>query len=138
MTFDEASKAIKRGDLSLLRDKLENGLPPDLSNRFSWTILMIAAMTGNTRIGTLLIERGADVDKQNKFGQTALVLAIMTGHPSFVRILLRSGANLDLDGTPIETDLNWAEKYCGISKEQAENIRNVLEAERRLRESTGY
>ena len=97
---------------------------------------MIAAMTGNTRIGLQIIEKGADVDKENKFGETALELAITKGHPSFVRILARAGANLDLNGRPVEIHLNWAEKYCGVSKEQAENIRNVLKAERKLREST--
>jgi len=135
MTFDEAFKAIKRANIVPLRHALASGLNPDFCNKFQWTILMIAAMTGNTRIGRLLIEKGADVNRRNKFGQTALGFAIMTGHPSFVRILLSAGANLDLDGKPSEIDVNWAEKYTAISKEQAENIRIALRAERKVRES---
>ena len=61
MTFDEAIKIIKRGDIVHLRKELEEGLSPSLCNQHSWTLLMIAAMEGNTSIGRLLIEKGADL-----------------------------------------------------------------------------
>ncbi|MGB8113516.1 MAG: ankyrin repeat domain-containing protein, partial [Candidatus Sulfotelmatobacter sp.] len=95
MTFDEASKLIKRGDITRLRDALERGLNPDLCNKNSWSLLMIAALEGNTSIGRSLIEKGADLDKRNKFRETALSLAAHSGHPSFVKLLLTSGASLD-------------------------------------------
>ena len=47
MTFDEAHRVIKRGDISLLRSELEGGLSPNLCSRYSWTLLMLAAMDGN-------------------------------------------------------------------------------------------
>jgi ankyrin repeat protein len=59
MTFDEASRVIKRGDIVHLRKELEEGLGPNLCNQYSWTLLMIAAMEGDTSIGRLLIEKGA-------------------------------------------------------------------------------
>src|SRR5271154_373772 len=95
MTFDEASKAIKKGDLIGVRNALGSGLDPDLCNRYSWTLLMVAAMEGNTSIGALLIEKGADLERRNKFCSTALSLAAHTGHPSFVELLLTSGASLE-------------------------------------------
>jgi hypothetical protein len=44
MTFDEVNRVIKKGDLTRLRNELEGGLNPNLSNRYSWTLLMAAAM----------------------------------------------------------------------------------------------
>src|SRR5215470_14648910 len=95
MTFDEAHRVIKRGDLNRLRNELDGGLSPNLCNQYSWTLLMLAAMEGNTNIGRLLIERGADLDGRNSHRDTALSLAAHTGHPSFVKLLLDTGASLE-------------------------------------------
>jgi ankyrin repeat protein len=113
MTFDEAHKIVKRGDAVLLREKLERGLSPDLSNRYSWTLLMIAALSGNTQIGSLLIDKGAKLETRNMFRETALSLAVKNGHTSFVRLLVRSGASLDCDpnGNSLDIFLNWVERY---------------------------
>jgi hypothetical protein len=72
MTFDEASKLIKQGDIVGLRHELESGLSANLGNKNSWMLLMIAALEGNTAIGALLIQNGADLDQRNKFRETAL------------------------------------------------------------------
>jgi uncharacterized protein len=137
MTFEEVDKAIKRGDVSRLRNELESGMSPDLSNRYSWTILMSAALDGNTAIGRLLIERGADLDRRNKYGDTALSLAAHTGHTEFVKLLLTSGASLDCHphGNSLDIYLNWVEKYGGHSKEQSKNIKALFDSERKARAS---
>src|SRR5882724_155453 len=67
MTFDEASRSIKKGDIIRIRKELEDGLSPNLCNQYSWTLLMVAAMEGNTSIGELLIQKGAELDGRNKF-----------------------------------------------------------------------
>src|SRR5580700_10727660 len=95
MTFDEASKLVKKGDIIRLRKELQDGLNPNMVNQYSWTLLMIAALEGNTSIGSLLIESGAELDRRNQFHDTALSLAALTGHPSFVGLLLSSGASLE-------------------------------------------
>jgi ankyrin repeat protein len=124
MTFDEAHRELKRGNLGLLRKELENGLNPNLSNRYSWTILMLAALAGNTRIGELLIENGADLDVRNRFGETALSLAAQSGHVSFVDLLLRNGASLDCypHGNSLDIFLSWVERYSANSSAQMKNI----------------
>ena len=86
MTFEAVHKAIKRGDVEVLRSALKGGLDPDLANRNGWTILMLTACRGDSKIGELLVESGADVDRRNNFRETALSLAALTGHSSFVEL----------------------------------------------------
>ena len=93
MTFEEAHLAIKKGDLISLRHALDAGMTPDLSNQFSWTLLMLAAIEGNNAIGELLLSRGADVNRTNKFGDTPLSLAAGGNHSRFVKLLLSHGAS---------------------------------------------
>jgi ankyrin repeat protein len=138
MTFEEADKAIKKGELSRLRKELEGGMSPDLANSYSWTILMAAAMYGNTQIGRLLIQKGADLNRRNMLGDTALSLAVQTGHSSFVRLLLKNGASLDCHphGKSLDIFLDWAAEYCRVTKKQMEHIRELFENERKLRDQS--
>jgi ankyrin repeat protein len=95
MAFDEIQTLIKHGDIISLRRELDAGASANLSNQFSWTLLMLAAMQGNTSIGELLIQRGADINAINDFGETALSLAAHGGHVPFIRVLLANGATID-------------------------------------------
>ena len=135
MTYIEASKVIKKGDIIHLRKELDNGLNPNLCNQYSWTLLMAAALEGNTSVGLLLIEKGADLDSRNKFRDTALSLAAHGGHVSFVKLLLTNGASVDCYpfGDSFEPWLNWVAKYTRCSPDQAERIRELLDAERELK-----
>src|SRR5256885_1924216 len=132
MTFDEAHRAIKKGDLARLRKELGNGLNPNLANRNFWTLLMLAAMEGNTSVGSLLIEKGADLNSRNKFGSTALSLAAHTGHPSFVKLLLERGASLECYpfGNSLEVWLNWLGKHSACPTKELERIRQLFRNER--------
>jgi hypothetical protein len=135
VTFDEASKVIKKGDIIGLRKHLEEGLSPNLSNQNSWTLLMVAALEGNTGLGRLLIEKGADLDSRNKFRGTALSLAAHTGHPSFVQLLLASGASLECYpfGNNLEVWLGWLGQYSACLPKELEHIRQLFDSERERR-----
>jgi ankyrin repeat protein len=137
MTFEEVEKIIKRGDTPRIRREVEQGLNPNLGNRYGWSILMIAAMCGNTSIGQLLIQAGADLDYRNKFRDTALSLAVHTGHPSFVKLLLANGASLDCHphGNTLEVYFDWVAQYAyGSGKAQIERIKKMFQDERVARE----
>jgi ankyrin repeat protein len=131
MTFDEASKLIRKGDIIRLRKELQDGLSPNMENQYSWTLLMVAALKGNTSIGDLLIESGAELDRRNKGRETALSLAAHTGHSSFVSLLLNSGASLECHpfGNTFDAWLNWACQYGRCS----EKIRELFNKERKTR-----
>jgi len=134
MTFDEASKLIKKGKIIALRKELQSGLSPNFANEYSWTLLMVAALEGNTSIGSLLIESGAELDRRNKFRETALSLAAHSGHPSFVKLLLSRGASLECYpfGNTFDDWLNWVAKYSR-SPEQAGHLRSLFDTERKVR-----
>jgi len=131
MTFDEASKLIKKGDIIRLRKELQDKLNPNTANQYSWTLLMIAALEGNTSIGSLLIESGAELDRRNKFHETALSLATHGGHSSFVGLLLTGGASLECHpfGNNFDVWLNWACQYGRCT----EKIRERFDKERKTR-----
>ena len=93
MTFEALHKFIKKNDILSLRRELDGGVSANLSNQFSWTLLMLAALEGNMSIGQLLISRGADVNATNDFGETPLSLAAHQGHTPFIRDLLARGAS---------------------------------------------
>lgn len=93
MTFEQAHRAINRGQSAVLEDVVLSASDVNVSNRFGWTLLMLAALEGNTKIGCLLIARGADVTALNKFGESALSLAAHKGHLPFVKLLKTHGAS---------------------------------------------
>jgi len=98
--FDELHHQIKRGDLVSVRQALDAGTSPNTKNRFGWTLLMLAAIEGNTAIGEMLIAHGAQVNQITSMGpgQSALSLAIVSGHARFLKLLLEHGANPDVGG----------------------------------------
>jgi ankyrin repeat protein len=129
MTHDEAHRLIKKGDLVSLRHELDGGLSPDLSNQFSWTLLMLAALEGNVAIGELLISKGAAIDKTNDFGETALSLAAHGGHTQFIRVLLAHGASPDCrpHGTSLEA---WMSVASGLPKHKIQSILDLINSNR--------
>jgi ankyrin repeat protein len=131
VTFDEAHRLIKKGDLVSLRHELDRGLSPNLSNQFSWTLLMLAALEGDTSMGELLISRGALLDTTNDFGETALSLAAHGGHAPFIRILLAKGASTDCrpHGHSLE---DWLKIASGLPQGKIASVLDLLTDTRRL------
>jgi ankyrin repeat protein len=125
MTFDEAQKLIKEGNLVSLRRELDGGASPNLSNQFSWSLLMIAALEGNTSIGDLLISRGATLDSKNDFGETALSLAAHKGYAPFIRTLLKNGASSDCrpHGNSLE---EWLRVASDLSQEKIGEVMDLI------------
>jgi uncharacterized protein len=78
--FDHVERLVKKGDLLALRTWLEDGGDPNSTNRFGWTLLMLAAMHGRTEFVEALLGAGADSTRLNQFGDTAESLAAVKGH----------------------------------------------------------
>jgi hypothetical protein len=125
MTFEEIHLLIKRGDVIALRRELDSGLDPNLSNKHSWSLLMLAALEGNTQLGDLLISRGADVNKRNKLGNTALSLAAHKGFLSFVQLLLDRGAS------PRMVSRSWLMVASGLPEKKIVAILDLIKTYRK-------
>ena len=129
MTYEAAQNAIKQGDIEELRAAFGLGLDPDLGDRGGWTILMLAASTGNLKIGELIIHMGADLNKRNAYRDTALSLAALCGRAAFVELLLTKGASLEgyPHGNSLDTYLDWLASFF---PERMLRIRKAFDVER--------
>jgi ankyrin repeat protein len=92
MTYEEAHRAIKHGDVLRLSASIPHLLSASSTNRLGWSLLMLAALQGDTAVGRFLIRSGAELDRRNDFGETALSLAAHKGHVKFIELLITSGA----------------------------------------------
>ena len=92
-------RAVRDGDLAMVRDLLAAGAEIDARDRFGQTALMLAAHRGSREIVAMLVERGADLDVTAKYGLSALMLAIVAGHGEVARLLARAGADVRLRGS---------------------------------------
>ena len=125
MIFEEAHRCIKRGDTLSLVEAFDAGLNPNLANQFSWTLLMLSAIEGNTTIGQLLISRGSDVNATNNFGETPLALAAQAGHAPFVQLLLSNGASTNCfpHGCPLG---EWISQASGLTPKKMATMLALL------------
>jgi ankyrin repeat protein len=126
LNFDGAHRLIKAGNLLSLRQALDRGVNPNLSNKYGWTLLMVAALAGDSKIGQLLISRGGDLDRINRFGETALSLAAHKGHVPFVKILLAKGARKKCrpHGRSLE---DWLKNASGLPLDKITSLLKLIE-----------
>ena len=109
----------------MLEEAIPSSIDVNASNRFGWTLLMLAALEGNTKIGSLLIERGADVNALNKFGESALSLAAHKGHLPFVKLLKAHGASGAV--SPHGHDLEeWLRMASGLPAAKIDTIMKTV------------
>ena len=125
MTFEQAHRAIKKGQIAVLEEAIPSAIDVNAANRFGWTLLMLAALEGNTKIGSLLIERGADVTAINKFGESALSLAAHSGHLPFVKLLKAHGASGAVSPHGHELE-DWLSIASGLPAAKIDRIMEII------------
>ncbi|WP_337061229.1 ankyrin repeat domain-containing protein [Kineococcus sp. G2] len=91
-TFDLA----REGGAAALAERLERGVPVDLTNSSGDTLLILAAYHRHEDVVRVLLERGADHSRVNDKGQTALGAAVFRQDEAVVRVLLAAGADPEL------------------------------------------
>jgi ankyrin repeat protein len=125
MTYDQAHRAIRRGQIGILANAIPSAISVNAANRRGWTLLMLAAIEGNRKIGALLIARGADVAALDSCGESALSLAAFEGHLPFVKLLKSNGASGDVH--PYGYDLEyWLRIGSGLPEAKIKAIMAVV------------
>ena len=101
--------AVKKGDLKAVKKAIKDGANPECRNKFGFTPLVLAALSGNVAIGTYLIEdANANVNAKNNVGMTALHVATVGDHAEFIRLLIGAGANSEQVNDNGETPADMA------------------------------
>jgi ankyrin repeat protein len=86
----------REGDVALLTDHVDAGLPVNLTTGSGDTLLILAAYHRHTELVRALLERGADHARVNDRGQTALAAAVFRQDAGAVTALLDAGADPQL------------------------------------------
>ncbi len=108
------SEAARWGEIQLVRQLLEQGVPVDIQDESGGTALMNAASGGQVKIVTLLLERGADVNAMDvEKGYTPLIWCVAGLHKAkvylaVVKALLAAGADATVAGHDGKTALDFA------------------------------
>ena len=85
-------KAAEEGNISIIKQYLDDGWDVDANDSFDRTPLHRAAYSGQKEVAKLLIAKGADVNAKNDKGKTPLLSAVMFDHKEMVELLISAGA----------------------------------------------
>jgi uncharacterized protein len=83
----------RAGDTSALAERLDQGIPPNLTGPSGDTLLILAAYYSHPDTVRLLLDRGADPNRVNDRGQTALGAAVFRSDAESVQTLLAAKAD---------------------------------------------
>ncbi|MBB3666734.1 ankyrin repeat domain-containing protein [Garicola koreensis] len=112
--FDLAREGKTQSLLSLI----DQGIPVNLSNHKSDTLLILAAYNDHAELVGGLLERGAETDRMNDRGQTALSCAVFRQNEDITAALLQAGA---------DAHLGPQNPYAVIEMFGLENMRTVVD-----------
>ena len=107
--------AAREGNLEVVQALVQAGADIDKRNAFKETPIMLACITGSTRIVEYLISKEAQI---NQPGWTPLLYAATNGHNEIVKILIENHAYIDSSSPNGSTPLMIAVRGGHISTAQ--------------------
>lgn len=87
---------VRSGNLTALTQMVDSGVPVNLQNERSDSLLIIAAYAQKPDLVELLLTRGADTALINSMGQTAISCAVFRNDAGILTQLLNAGADPNL------------------------------------------
>ncbi|WP_191089715.1 ankyrin repeat domain-containing protein [Nesterenkonia ebinurensis] len=94
--LDSMFDLARDGEAEKLLALIDQGIPADLSNEQSDTLLILAAYNQHPDLVRALLERGAEANQVNDRGQTALGCAVFRQNKEITELLLDAGADPQL------------------------------------------
>ena len=85
--------AARNGNLNQVKTLLNQGVPVNSRDEYSFTPLHLASRRGRLSVVQELLKRGAHVNPRTRSGMTPLYLAAYWNNPHVVHALIRAGAN---------------------------------------------
>ena len=106
--------AAVRGDVTKIRQLLDDGVLVNRANNRGETALMHATLRGHLQCMQLLIDRGADVNAIAKGadGRSAVAYACMRSEVETLKLLLDRGGDVNARGDEEMTPLMYACRFC--------------------------
>ena len=89
-------EAAKQGDLTLVKNLLDEGATVNATLKDGSTALMWATISGNTELAKLLLDKGADVNAKADDEFSAFMWAAIMEHQDIVNLLKSRGAEMTL------------------------------------------
>ena len=85
--------AAERGNLDRLSERIKVGADVNKCDRYGYSALMRASLSGHDECIPVLLEAGAELELANNNGWTALMIACHSGREASSLTLLNAGAN---------------------------------------------
>jgi ankyrin repeat protein len=90
--------AVEKNDLPGVEQALSRGADPNVKDAANYAAMMIAALKGNDKVISKLLEYHAEIDAINDHGDSALALAVKSKGVNVTKLLINHGANPTLVG----------------------------------------
>ncbi|WP_318475405.1 ankyrin repeat domain-containing protein [Photobacterium leiognathi] len=103
--------AVRVGHVGVVDEFLTNGFPVDQRNSKSYTPLMVAAYSGQSKMVDILVAGGADACATDKRGNTALMGALFKGELGIVKKLYGIECDPNATNNAGQTLDNFAEMF---------------------------
>ena len=112
-------EAAQSGNMAMIENYLDLGVPPDLVDDEGWSVLHHAASHGQVEVIKLLHSRGCSVDPVDRQGRTPLHHAAASGECGSIGVLVELGSNVNHVDNEGNTPLKWSlmcERYAAMEE----------------------
>ncbi|WP_265027666.1 ankyrin repeat domain-containing protein [Wolbachia endosymbiont (group B) of Chorthippus parallelus] len=100
--------AVKQGDRDKISEYLTSGADVDVTNRWGWGMLHIAAENGDLSMIRFLQSKGANLNMKSISGESPLHVATKNGYKNVAEFLLEHGVSASEPGKNNKTPLHYA------------------------------
>jgi ankyrin repeat protein len=104
----ELYDAVMRNDVASVEAAIGEGAAVNNRQEYGRTALHLAARSGYSEVGALLLVNGAEVDARNPAGLTPLHMAAIWGHRDAAELLVENCANVNAESVDRSTPLHLA------------------------------